>query len=205
MFTLVACLFFIIVLLLVNIGLINKKTSQEKELKEISKAYEINEQNMEDEYAKVAEENEYLTASQIKELIQQAKLDTYPVGSIYISTSSQNPSEYIGGTWERCAQGKTLIGEGTGTDSNNTQKIFRIDEQGGEYTHTLTIAEMPNHNHVNSGYYAPERFSSPRKADYGQGGAFVTGDAEEIKSAGGNQQHNNIQPYIVTYMWKRTK
>ena len=80
MFTLVACLFFIIVLLLVNIGLVNKKTSQEKELKEISKAYEINEQNMEDEYAKVAEENEYLTASQIQELIY--KNSTYKPGDI---------------------------------------------------------------------------------------------------------------------------
>ena len=88
MFTLVACLFFIIVLLLVNIGLINKKTSQEKEIKEISKAYEINEQNMEDEYAKVAEENGYMTRDEIEKLLQNKKKEwdkeqIYKPGDIY--------------------------------------------------------------------------------------------------------------------------
>ena len=34
----------------------------------------------------------------------------YPVGSIYISTSSANPSTIYGGTWERYGQGKTLVG-----------------------------------------------------------------------------------------------
>lgn len=73
MFTLVACLFFIIILLLVNIGLINKKANQEKKLTEISKAYEINEQDMENTYAKIADANDYLTRGEIEQLLQDKK------------------------------------------------------------------------------------------------------------------------------------
>lgn len=75
-------------------------------------------------------------------------IDTiYPVGSIYMSVNSANPSTIFGGTWESYGQGKTLIGAGTGTDQNGTTKTFIVGDQSGEYQHTLTIVEMPNHNH----------------------------------------------------------
>src|SRR5574344_77914 len=47
-------------------------------------------------------------------------LKNYPVGSIYISTSSTNPSSLYGGTWESYGQGRTLIGVGSGIDANGT-------------------------------------------------------------------------------------
>lgn len=66
----------------------------------------------------------------------------YPVGSIYISTSSTNPSSYFGGTWKAVAQGRTLVGVNTSdTDFNTVMKT------GGSKTHTLTIDEMPAHAH----------------------------------------------------------
>src|SRR5574344_992477 len=74
-------------------------------------------------------------------------LKNYPVGSIYISTSSTNPSSLYGGTWVSYGQGRTLIGVGSGTDTNGTVQTFNVNQTGGEYTHTLTIAEMPNHTH----------------------------------------------------------
>ena len=57
----------------------------------------------------------------------------YPVGSIYQSMSATSPASTIGGTWTKI---KTFL---YGADTAN--------QTGGEATHTLTIDEMPKHNH----------------------------------------------------------
>ena len=84
LFVLISCLFMIIILLVVNIGVMNKNRSQEKNLEEIAKQYSQNETDLDNAYAKVADENKYLTEKEIKELIEESKLEMYPVGSIYI-------------------------------------------------------------------------------------------------------------------------
>ena len=125
----------------------------------------------------------------------------YPIGSIYISTNSANPSTYLGGTWEAFATGRTLVG----IDANDTS-FDTVEEVGGEKTHTLTTTEMPSHNHTQ-----PYRiFVGGAKETNGltTGSAFsdtgVGRVSSAINSAGGSQAHNNLQPYIVVYMWKRT-
>lgn len=70
LFTLIACLFFIIVLLLVNIGMINKETNQEKELEQIAKNHNISETDLENNYKKVADENEYITRGELNQAIE---------------------------------------------------------------------------------------------------------------------------------------
>lgn len=66
----------------------------------------------------------------------------YPIGSIYMSIQGTNPSVFFGGTWERIAKGKTLVGvDENDTDFNTSSKT------GGEKNHTLTINEMPKHSH----------------------------------------------------------
>lgn len=70
----------------------------------------------------------------------------YPVGSIYISTNSTDPSAIIGGIWESFAQGRTLIGvDSTDTDYEGGGLT------GGSKTHTLTTNEMPSHGHTFTG------------------------------------------------------
>ena len=118
----------------------------------------------------------------------------YPIGSIYLSTNSKNPSEIFGGTWERIAKGKTLIGvDEDDTDFNTSEKT------GGEKEHTLTIDEMPSHSHT---LYAQTTGGSnsvvPRVASSG------TWDANKISSTGGGQAHNNMPPYFTCYMFVRT-
>lgn len=61
----------------------------------------------------------------------------YPVGSIYISVNSTNPDALFGGTWEQI-QEKFLLSAG---------ETHKAGTTGGEFTHTLTTAEMPSHNH----------------------------------------------------------
>lgn len=62
----------------------------------------------------------------------------YPVGSIYISVNNTSPSILFGGEWEQI-QEKFLLSAGNTHQAGTT---------GGEFTHTLTIDEMPAHNHT---------------------------------------------------------
>ena len=141
LFVLIACMFMIIILLIVNIGIMNKNRSEEKKIEEIAKQYNQNETDLNNAYEKIVDENEYLTKGELIEII-------YPVGSIYITTNEQNPGEYLGGEWESYGEGRTIVGAGTGTDSNNMQKVFEINETGGEYEHTLNTSELAEHSHI---------------------------------------------------------
>lgn len=67
----------------------------------------------------------------------------HPIGSLFISTTSTNPSVYLGGTWERWGQGRVPISvSDTDSDFNAANKT------GGEKTHTLLTDEMPSHLHA---------------------------------------------------------
>lgn len=66
----------------------------------------------------------------------------HPVGSIYLSTSSTNPSTYFGGTWERFANGQVLVGVDTQETEFNT-----VQKTGGNKTHTVTLKDVPAHTH----------------------------------------------------------
>lgn len=67
----------------------------------------------------------------------------YPVGCIYESTSSTNPSTlFPGTTWSSFGQGKMLVGlDPNDSDFNSTS------DTGGSKTVTLTEAQMPSHDH----------------------------------------------------------
>ena len=73
--------------------------------------------------------------------------DTYPVGSIYISTTDdtvEKVEEKFGGTWVKYSNGTTLVGDdGTNFITNDTQK-----GSGGSSTVTLTTNNLPSHSHV---------------------------------------------------------
>ena len=64
----------------------------------------------------------------------------FPVGAIYISTSSTNPSSLFGGTWTQI-EDMFLLGAGS---------IYTAGSTGGESTHVLTDVELPSHNHNNT-------------------------------------------------------
>ena len=206
LFVLIVCLFFIGILLLINIGLINSKTSKEKELNQILANYSQSNNNLDNVYLATVDGVQQVSLDDVQEIINEsmleAKLNMYPIGSIYISVSEQNPSEYIGGTWKSYGQGRTLVGAGTGTDSNNTKKVFAINSTGGEYQHKLTTSEMPSHTH---GINSADQESSGAWG-YGiswDGKGAMSSGTNRISNTGGGQYHNNIQPYIVTYIWKR--
>ena len=120
----------------------------------------------------------------------------YPVGSIYISVSSANPGLTFGGTWVSFGSGKTLVGVDTGDADFST-----AEATGGEKTHTLTVNEMPSHNHDK----LKLRWSTNTGANavYGSNGSGSGSEYDSQAYEGGDQPHNNMQPYVVVYFWKR--
>lgn len=140
---------------------------------------------------------------EIKESKKDDKLNAWPVGSIYISTENISPEQLFGGTWESYGQGRTLVGAGSGTDSNSETKIFEANSTGGEYSHKLTVEEIPSHSHK-SGVTARGFEVNGFKGNHTAQVMFNPNDGtKSTGDTGGSESHNNIQPYIVTYMWRR--
>lgn len=147
-----------------------------------------------------------------------ANIDSiYPVGSIYMSVNTANPSTLFGGTWERIKD-KFLLACGD---------TYENGEVGGEASHTLTTSEMPSHNHSAStnttgghrhtfkGWWTTKGDGSATYAcvaratqnDAAEYGSFASaGDHSHtvtVENAGGSNAHNNMPPYLAIYMWKR--
>ena len=128
-------------------------------------------------------------------------LASHPIGSLFETTVSTNPGTLYGGTWAAWGGGRTPVGV------NAADTDFRTAEKtGGEKTHTLTANEMPSHTHRQINYWSGNagtntvvtqglETSDPRQ--YGGYDVFT-------ENAGGGQAHNNLQPYITCYIWKRT-
>ena len=126
----------------------------------------------------------------------------FPVGSIFTTTVAYADSAAVvtaigGTTWAAFGAGKVLVG----LDSSDTD-FDTVEETGGAKTHTLTTAEMPAHTHgVDSGGV---NTSSVNSGLVYSGFASSSPSNFESESTGGGTAHNNLQPYIVVYMWKRT-
>lgn len=117
---------------------------------------------------------------------EQIQLVSFPVGAIYMSYTSTSPASFIGGSWTRI-QKRFLLAAGSEYDAGDT---------GGETEHTLTVNEMPSHSHT-VGY----------ENAYSAGGSnhsVVSGSRISTSSTGGDQPHNNMPPYLVVYIWRRT-
>ena len=166
----------------------------------------------------------------LKEYIQQFAKTMYPVGSIYMSTKSTNPSTYFGGTWVAWGSGRVPVGINT-SDSN----FNAVEKTGGASAVTLTASQMPSHTHTftgsstttnsagghthnigrdTDGGSGSSRYTVHKAGASGAQGTSPTSSAGahthtltpkgKNANTGGGGSHTNLQPYIVCYMWKRT-
>ena len=143
---------------------------------------------------------------------------TYPVGSIYMSVNSTNPGTLFGGTWVQL-QNRFLLGAGSSYSNGAT---------GGSATVTLNVNQIPAHTHTQASctnpgdhsHYIPNARStqssgSPPKfeswptctgtaRDHYTNGSGSHTHTITLNNTGGSQAHDNMPPYLVVYMWKRT-
>lgn len=116
----------------------------------------------------------------------------YPIGSIYMSINSTNPGTLFGGTWERIKD--TFLLASGDTYANGTT--------GGEATHTLTVNEMPSHNHSFKGNANVQVHDGSGTTKWP---VFYNASSTQayLNNTGGGQAHNNMPPYLAVYVWKR--
>jgi len=122
----------------------------------------------------------------------------YPVGSLYTTTISTSPAAALGGTWDAFGEGKVLVGKA----SSGT--FDTAGATGGAETHALTEAELPSHTHTVSHTTIAERLYGGSDADRTRTDINGSASNETTSSTGSGTAHNNLQPYVVVYMWKRT-
>ncbi|WP_099205660.1 phage baseplate protein [Scatolibacter rhodanostii] len=141
-------------------------------------------------------QGETLTVAQYLQSLADNKLEkasllnlVYPVGAIYISITSTNPSTIIGGTWVAFAQGQTLVGVNpSDADFNMAQKT------GGSKTISLTDTQVG------------AKKSGVEATGYGLGSAAAFANRVLVGYSHSNprEEINQLQPYITVYMWRRT-
>lgn len=143
-------------------------------------------------------------ANEAKTTAGAAVQTAYPIGSIYMSVVDTNPATLFGfGTWARIQDRFLLAAGGT----------YKAGATGGEASHTLTVAEMPQHTHTSRVQWqnTPSAVNtvcangSPVSVANVQGSLSVdNGDQANIGYTGGSQAHNNMPPYLAVYVWQRT-
>lgn len=165
--------------------------------------------------------------------VKDALLDlVYPIGSIYMSVNNTNPSGFIGGTWEAWGSGKVPVGVNTFENEFNEvektggEKTHTLTtDQMPVHTHTQEA-----HSHTpltrygfltylkgkitrekvalsdDGRYDIVESATSTASTERGMAWDVCTNSVTPaINEVGGGEAHNNLQPYITCYMWKRTE
>ena len=142
----------------------------------------------------------------------------YPVGTIYTTEDKDfNPSTRWGGTWE-LIKDRMIIGAGNSYAVKSTGgNSSHAHTTGG---HTLTVNEMPSHNHptTSNGQFTVNNgggsgisgipantpgWGSLSPADWWHVSVSNTGGSAS-HSHGNTGSASNLPPYYSAYIWRRT-
>jgi microcystin-dependent protein len=157
-------------------------------------------------------------------------LASMPVGYIYMSVASTSPDTLFGGTWSRIGQGRVLVGQDPGqtefdtaeeTGGSKTHTLTAAEMPA--HTHSVdhdhpaaTSTSDGSHTHA-----LIRKTAAGTSTGVVRGGATASADGVtelggthshsvnvpnytgNSGSSGSGTAHNNLQPYLVVFMWKR--
>lgn len=148
----------------------------------------------------------------------------YPVGSIYMSVNSNNPSTLFGGTWTQikdrfllsCGDvyangstgGASAVTLGVNNIPSHSHSFSGTTSSNGNHSHTGNTLELRQTNSYNYSNDAARPISSSA-SHYGlqitnDAGAHQHTFSGTTGATGSGQAHDNMPPYLAVYVWKRT-
>lgn len=154
-------------------------------------------------------------------------IQLYKVGDLYLTTNGENPSTHLGyGTWARYAEGKALVGFSTSTSADVPEWTKIGGGEAGEYSVKLTGDNIAPHTHYAiRGQYGGDSdlnvtnniATSANRTESDYKGYVMGGTSNKIPDlartsnpVGSNglpnteaTAHNNVQPSITVYVWRR--
>lgn len=163
--------------------------------------------------------------NELYKLINQSGETLYPIGAIYISTSSTNPGFIFGGTWESYANGRFLMGiepskytsHSAGETGGTDKQTINIDY---EHSHSIQYPDTGDHifahgnvnlsSPIHQYILGPEIPATSADIETGKfqllpvssaSGPFSTDTQGTTKSA--SKTISTLPPYITVYMWRR--
>lgn len=112
-------------------------------------------------------------------------------------TFGGNPGSQVFGLPD--TRGRTIVG------TSRTAPVFTVGQVGGEASHALTTAEMPQHVHTMNAAPTGTKTNDPTGAlpgiaevkSYGAATGLLPLGGAPMASAGSGQDHPNMQPYLA--------
>lgn len=146
-----------------------------------------------------------ITPAVLKEVLATFKLtifdEIYPIGSLYETTTNNNPNTLWPGTkWEKMDGGRVLVSAGAYTESGTTY-TYNLGDTGGEAKHQLTTGELANHDHDIAistanldGYLSTENTYVNGGPGHRDGGGIVKleGTYNAYRADGGSDKSNHM-------------
>lgn len=156
-----------------------------------------------------------------------------PIGYIHVSVLPDDPADTFGyGVWEKFSEGRSLMGAGAGAgltprtllaeggaetrrlgahSHDTTHNHAASLVSGGEHEHQITGGELlftasDDHDIFGSDVDDYENFTGEATvtgSEHSHPTVTVTATAGNVQSAGDASADNNMQPFLVAFIWER--